>query len=447
MTEIITRYPPSPTGEIHIGNMRTMLFNYLYAKKHGGKTVLRFEDTDRERSDQKYEQIAIDALNTLGLSFDDGPYRQSERTDVYREKLAQLIEQGLAYEAEESSDGSGNKVVRFRNPNTTVSFTDAVRGEISIDTTDFGDFVIARSINDPIYHFTVVVDDMDMGVTDVIRGEDHITSTPRQILLIDALGGSIPRYAHLPLIIGDDKKKLSKRHGAVTVGGFTAQGYLPEAIVNYLVLLGWNPGNEREIFSLEELVQEFNLDRVQKSPATFNYEKLDDINRQHLLNQDAAFVAQEIVAFLPADVREQFEQNPTKGEKIMQMVIMERIKKFADAAAMADAGEFAMFFLQPEIEKDLIMFKDATTESTRDNLLQLVDKLDQINESDWNKDYIKDTLWDWTAEIGRGYILHPMRTALSGSKQSPDPFTIADILGKDETIQRLQLAITDILSN
>lgn len=437
MTTVITRYPPSPTGEIHIGNMRTMLFNYLWAKKHDGQVVLRFEDTDRERSDAKYEPIALEAFSILGINPDLGPFRQSERTDVYVEKLQQLIDSNLAYEGEESSDGSGNKVIRFRNPNKELSFQDHVRGEITIDTTDFGDFVIARSINDPIYHFTVVVDDMEMGVTHILRGEDHITSTPRQMLLIDALGGVVPAYAHLPLIIGDDKKKLSKRHGAVTIGGFTAQGYLPEAIVNYLAFLGWNPGDDHEIFSLDELVKEFSLERIGKSPAMFNYEKLDDINRHYLLQMDADEVYEEVLSFLPLDIKEQFSSDSVKAAKIMELVIMERIKKFGDVTAMADAGEFDYLFTRPVIDSELIQFKEDGLDKAKDMVSQVVEKLQSIDESDWHKDTIKTALWDWTGEVGRGSVLHPMRTVLSGSKQSPDPFTLAFILGKKETLERL----------
>ena len=415
-----------------------MLFNYLWAKKNGGEVVLRFEDTDRERSDAQYEQYALDAFRILGIEPDHGPYRQSERTDIYRAKLEQLIALDKAYEAEESSDGSGNKVVRFRNPNTTITFTDHVRGEISIDTTDFGDFVIARSVNDPIYHFTVVVDDLEMGVTHILRGEDHITSTPRQILLIEALGGTRPEYAHLPLIVGEDKKKLSKRHGAVTVGGFVAQGYLPSAIVNYLAFLGWNPGDEREIFSLDELIQEFSLDKINKAPATFNYAKLDDINRQHVLKLDAEYLAAQIVDFLPSDTKELFQAHPTQSEKIMEYIILERINKFGDVTAMADRGEFDMFFARPAIDEELVQFKDEPLDKARELVGEVISRFETVEESAWERDVLKQLVWEWSAEVGRGSVLHPMRTVLSGSAQSPDPFTIAEIIGKQETLERLR---------
>jgi glutamyl/glutaminyl-tRNA synthetase len=219
--KIIVRYPPSPTGIVHIGNIRSFLFSHLVKERENqdgrvGEAVLRFEDTDRERSDKKFESSILETFEDLKITYDRGPFRQSERQEFYNDAIETLLRNEMAFEGEESEDGTGDKVIRFKNPNKKVTFTDKIRGEITIDTTDFGDFIIARSKTNPLYHLTVVVDDIDMGITDVCRGEDHITSTPRQILLIEALGGIIPNYAHLPLIIGDDKKKLGKSHGAVT---------------------------------------------------------------------------------------------------------------------------------------------------------------------------------------------------------------------------------------
>ena len=283
--KIIVRLPPSPTGKMHVGNIRTFLFNYLFAKNQEGSIVMRFEDTDRERSKKEYENSILCDLEKLGLTFDKGPFWQSQRTDQYVKAIESLIEKDLAYEGEESEDGSGEKVIRFRNPNKKITYNDMIRGEITIDTAEFEDFVIARSKTNPLYHLTVVVDDIDMEITHIIRGEDHITSTPRQILLIEALGGLIPIYAHIPFIIGEDKKKLGKRHGATSYEEFEKLGYVPEAVVNYLALLGWNPGggSEQEFFTMEDLIQEFSLERVNNSPAMFSYQKLDDLNRKHIL--------------------------------------------------------------------------------------------------------------------------------------------------------------------
>lgn len=437
MNKVITRFPPSPTGELHIGNVRTMLFNYLFTRQNDGEIFMRFEDTDRERSAVEHEKVALDTLALLGITFDHGPFRQSERTALYREKLEQLISEGKAYEGEESQDGSGNKVIRFKNPNKDVVFDDVIRGEITIDSTQFEDFVIARSLDNPIYHFTVVVDDIDMGITHVIRGEDHVTSTPRQILLMEALGAPVPRYAHLPLIVGDDKKKLGKRHGAVTVSSFIAQGYLPEAIVNYLAFLGWNPGGEREIYSLDELVELFTLEKVGKNPATFNYEKLADINKQHMLLLDDAKYMKKVLEFLPEYMSVQFEKNAELAQRIVLYIIKERIQTFGQLKNMVEDGELDTFFEAPTLDFDLMQFKDDGKSRMIELMKTVREKFTEIAPDDWNIEVLKNTLWDWSAEVGRGSVLHPLRTLLSGKKQSPDPFTLAVVFGKDEVLKRL----------
>ena len=436
--KVITRFPPSPTGLMHIGNIRSLLFNYLYARKHNGEIVMRFEDTDRERSKDEYADQMLKDLEILGLDFDHGPFKQSDKTDRYIAVLKDLIDRGFAYEAEESNDGSG-KVIRFKNPNSQVTFTDCVRGDITIDTTDFGDFVIARSMDNPLYHLTVVVDDIDGGITHVIRGEDHITSTPRQILLIQAIGAQVPIYTHLPLIVGDDKKKLGKRHGAVNLSQFLELGYLPGAVLNYLALLGWNPGDEREIFTKDELVAEFSLERVQKGSATFSYQKLDDINRHHIALMDADGQKSMVRDFLTDECKTKFENNSDLFDRALTTIILERLDKFSDVAAMCKEGEFNYLFDQPEIDEELMSFKDEGFDQAKSNLALVVEKLSTISDEDWNVDHIKATLWDWSGEVGRGSVLHPMRTVLTGLGRSPDPFTVAYVLGRDETIKRLSV--------
>lgn len=428
--KIIVRYPPSPTGKLHIGNIRTFLFNYLLAKKNDGEIILRFEDTDKERSKKVYEDFTLETLQKLGLTFDRGPFRQSDRLEFYEEALETLIKNGNAFVAEDSKEGSGEKVIRFKNPHKKITFLDSVRGEITIDTTDFGDFVIARSKKNPLYHLTVVVDDLNMGITDIIRGEDHLTSTPRQILLIEALGGNIPQYTHLPLIIGKDKKKLSKRHGAINYSDFEKLGYLPEAIINYLALLGWNPGkgSEQEFFTIEELIKSFSLEGINNSPAMFSYEKLDDLNRQHLLKLNFTDYKKNVSKFLKKPV----------NDKIINLVIKERIKKFSDVSEMEKNGEFDYFLETPKIKKEERNFKDITTTETEKILLEIIEKMKDISEENWQAEKIKEVLWDWSGEIGRGKVLHPMRFSLSGVNRSPDPFILAEILGKKETLKRLK---------
>lgn len=280
--KIITRFPPSPTGPLHIGNVRTALFNYIFAKKNGGDFIVRIEDTDKARSKKEYEDEMLESLRWLGLKWDGELLHQSERTKIYKKYLQKLIDENKAYVSTET-EGENREVVRFRNPNKSVKFDDLVRGTVEFDTTELKDFVIAKSVDEPLYHLAVVIDDFESGVTHVIRGEDHISNTPRQILIQEAIGAPRPLYAHLPLILAQDRSKLSKRkHGeSVSLDYYRNKGYSPEAIINYLALLGWNPGTEQEIFTLRELINVFDLERVHKGGAIFDEKKLAWVNRKH----------------------------------------------------------------------------------------------------------------------------------------------------------------------
>ena len=435
---IVVRFPPSPTGSLHIGNIRSLLFNYLFARKHGGEIVMRFEDTDRERSDAAHEALALEALEALGLDFDRGPFRQSERTERYVEALHTLIASGKAFVAEASEGEQGAHVVRFRNPRKEVTFHDIIRGDITIDTTDFGDFVIARSEDSPLYHLAVVVDDIDMGITHVIRGEDHITSTPRQMLLIEALGGDVPTYAHLPLIVGPDKKKLSKRHGAVTYQDFRALGYIPIGILNYLALLGWNPGDDREFFTKEELIGAFSLERVNNSPATFSYEKLDSINRHHILQLPTDEYEREVKRFLTTTAEGERLCAHPRFHELVTLVVRERISKFSDAATMLAAGEFDWMLHTPHPTADALRWKDTAPADVRAHLAYIRTACAKL--SDWTVENIKESVWDYAQQHGKGSVLWPMRYALTGRDRSPDPFTVAYLVGQDETLARLKAA-------
>ncbi len=450
--KVAVRYPPSPTGNLHIGNIRTILFNYLFAK-HAERLgteasmIMRFEDTDKERSKAEYEQVALDTLDALGITFTDGPYRQSGRTNIYIQAIQKLIENNMAYEGEKSKDNSEDRVIRFKNPNKKITFTDAVRGNITIDTTDFGDFIIARSFNNPLYHLTVVVDDIDMGITHIIRGEDHITSTPRQILLIEALGSSIPQYAHLPLIIGSDKKKLGKRHGAVTYQEFEKVGYLPSAIINYLALLGWSEGNDREFYSMEELEKAFTLENVSKSPAMFSYEKLDSVNRHYLLQLPDTVYEQEVQKYLTKQIQIYLDTtNKAVRHTILHTIIKDRISKWGDVQNVCNT-ELSWLKNTNQLNKEKIAWKESSNEATKKHINNLITLLKTIPKNKWeqvtNREAtftIKNTIWEYAETIGRGEVLWPMRYSLTGEERSPDPFTVAFILGKEETIARLELA-------
>jgi glutamyl-tRNA synthetase len=428
--QVITRFPPSPTGFLHIGSVRTALFNYLFAKHNGGRVFLRFEDTDRERSKKEFEDDILAGMEWLGLEFERSNFlRQSERTEVYKQHLATLIASGAAYEAEESEAAAGMKVVRFKNPNKTVVFHDAIRGELHFDTTELGDFVIARTHDLPLYHLAVVIDDAEVGVTHVIRGEDHISNTQRQILLIEAFGFTRPQYAHIPLILAPDKSKMSKRHGAVSINEYRVQGFIPEALINYLALLGWNPGNDRELYSLEELVPTFELERVHKSGAVFDIEKLAWFNHEHLKRLSDTDYAARLEAFA--------------GKKIdtrLVPLLKERGRTLAEAAD-ALKGEFD--FLHGISYEPSLLLQNAKLEKeiVKTHLQKIFDMLSGFADEDFTAEKLKEVLWPYATQQGRGVVLWPLRVALSGREKSPDPFTIGALLGKKETLARIEVAL------
>jgi len=276
--QVVVRMAPSPTGNFHVGGARTALYNFLFAKKNNGKFILRIEDTDKERSKKEFEDDILESIEWLGFKYDE-LYKQSERGEVYKKYIEKMLVDGLVYESEEE----GKKLIRFKNPNKKIKFNDIIRGEIEFDTTELLDFVIAKSVDEPLYHLAVVIDDFESGITHVIRGEDHISNTPRQILIQEAIGAPRPLYAHLPLILAPDRSKLSKRkHGeSVSLDFYREKGYSSAAVINYLALLGWNPGTEQEIFTLEELIEVFDLARVHKGGAVFDEKKLAWVNRKH----------------------------------------------------------------------------------------------------------------------------------------------------------------------
>lgn len=431
---IITRIPPSPTGHLHIGTARTALFNYLFAKKHGGHMIFRSEDTDQARSKREFEEEIIEGLTWLGIAWDNREIiRQSEQAPLYREKLEAIIASGHAYVSKEPAKDDPSKtveIVRLKNPNKDITFTDLVRGDITFNTTELGDIVIARSIDDALYHFTVVVDDEAAGVTHVIRGEDHISNTPRQILIQEALGYSRPAYAHIPLILAPDKSKMSKRHGAVAIKEYREAGYLPEAIINFLALMGWNPGTDQELFTLPELVEQFSLDHVQKSGAVFNPQKFTWFNRQYLERlTDADFDAYvrtvPLLAALPDDTYEKLR--PT---------LRERTNTRQELITAIEAGEYD--FLQDSHSYDVALLKWKNDTHVHEALPRLKQVHQLLQTADFSTpETIKTAVWSYAEEIGKGEVLWPLRVALSGQERSPDPFTLAYILGQSTTLARI----------
>ncbi len=437
---------PSPTGHLHIGTARTALFNYLYARRHKGTFIMRIEDTDKERSTRAFEEEILEGLEWLGMSW-DALYRQSERTLIYKGYLEKIITHDTAYISREESKmrpGEFVEVVRLRNPNTTITFTDEVRGEISFDTTELGDFVIARSLDDALYHFTVVVDDHEMQVTHVIRGEDHISNTPRQILIQQAIGAERPIYAHLPLILAPDRSKLSKRHGAVMLSEYEREGFVKESLMNYLALLGWNSGTDTEKYTLEELVQAFDLSGIQKSGAVFNKEKLKWFNKEYLTAfSDEAFftyaesVIPEVMYHLPQFSHERLF-------KLMPL-IRERSSTRDEIAFDFNEDEYTFAFKAPEHNPELIKWKhDATPRHTLPRLQKLAELVAKMPE-ELSVEEAKSYIWEYAVETGKGEVLWPLRVSLTGRERSPDPFTVIHILGSAESYKRIITACDTIL--
>ena len=445
---IITRIPPSPTGKLHIGTARTALFNYLFAKKNGGKMVFRSEDTDKARSTKESEAEIMSGLQWLGITWDNEGeiVRQSERAPIYREHLEKIIANGGAYiSREESKNTPGEmvEVVRLKNPNKSLTFNDLVRGDITFDTTELGDVVIARNLDDALYHFTVVVDDYLMGVTHVIRGEDHISNTPRQILIQEALGIERPVYAHLPLILAPDRSKMSKRHGAVSIESYRELGYTKDAILNYLALLGWNPGTDQELFTLAELVEKFEVNQIQKSGAVFDIKKFNWFNKEYLKR----FSTDEFAAYLDlsntADLPEYFDITSDSFTRLLP-TIQERISIRQEAVDEIKAGEYDFVFVSPtEYAVDMLKWKNDPDASAA--LPRLEKAAELLASADFSTpDTIKTALWSYAEEVGKGELFSPLRIALSGKAQSPDPFTIAYIVGLEETLRRIVTACDKI---
>jgi len=441
--KIVTRIAPSPTGYLHFGLARTALFNYLFAKKHGGEFVIRIEDTDVARNKQEFEDDIRDQLTWLGLDA-GATYRQSEHRARHKECLARLIGENTAYISKEPAKDDASRfveVVRLRNPGETITFKDGIRGDISFDTTELKDFVIARSINEPLYHFAVVVDDQDEGVTHVIRGDDHISNTPRQILILKALGCTPPKYTHLPLILMPDKSKMSKRKHESSVRHFREQGILPDALINYIANLGWTPPSGKEIFSEDDMVQEFELSDLHKSGAVFDIEKLRWYNREYLQRLSTDDFAR---AALPRTQKalqaRNMDWNPAIGERLLPL-LRERTSVWSDIETYAAAGELDFFFNDPTIDPTELPGKGSDASSARKHLAVLHEILFPLDTEIFaDPARLKDTVWDYATEAGRGAVLWPMRFSLSGLLKSPDPFTIASILGKESTLRRLKAA-------
>jgi glutamyl-tRNA synthetase len=469
MTQVRTRFAPSPTGYLHIGGARTALFNYLFARHHGGKFILRIEDTDRERSTPEAIYAILDAMNWLQLDYDEGPYYQTERYPLYKEKIRELLAKGNAYpctctqeeldakrqramkeKRKPSYDGTcrppegvigplpGDKryTIRFRSPRDgTTIVKDAVKGEVIFDNRELDDLIIARSDGTPTYNFCVVVDDIAMAITHIIRGDDHLANTPRQIQLYQAFGAALPEFAHVPLILGADKARLSKRHGATSVTAYRDMGYLPEAVVNYLVRLGWSHGDQ-EIFSREELIEKFSLKSVGKSAGVFNPEKFLWLNSHYLKTRPLEQLSDDIVPYIQA--RGYLVPSDKKWLQRMISTLRERAKTLVE---LVDA---ASYYLKDEIVLDEKATKKFLTPEIAVPLKSLIQKLtalDDFSEAGIQREFAA-VLEEYGLDMGK--LAQPARVALTGSTVSPGIHDVIAVLGKERTLRRLRAALESL---
>lgn len=513
--QVRVRIAPSPTGPLHIGTARTALFNYLFARKQNGRFILRIEDTDLERSDKAFERDIVEQLHWLGITWDEGidlsgenfgrhgPYRQSERLFRYAVAAKQLLNNDRAYfcfctkqelaaarrsqrqrgeasrypgtckailteDALRRVNGGESALLRLRMPEETLTYDDLIRGEITFDTTQFGDIAIAKTTGkdeySPLYNFAVVVDDADMLITHVLRGEDHIANTPKQILIGQALNYALPAFGHLPLILGPDKAKLSKRHGATTVKAFRDLGYYPEALVNFLALLGFNPGTDElgDLFALKELIEAFDFSRIQSSGAVWDHKKLQWFNhsyareglpleraqadRAQLRPKGAPAVPPELLDRAQKIVsRKGWSMNDTSLTELL-LVLLERYAPEDLETGLVEEGSY--FFTRPKLPSNLLPWKNMRNEDVKEVLQGAKLLLEAVPKNGWRRAEIESILLAAAEEqvrsdgtVDRGRLLWPLRVALTGKKRSPSPFVVAAILGRKESIERIKVAL------
>jgi len=486
-----TRFAPSPTGFLHVGGLRTALFSYLLAKSQGGKFLLRVEDTDQGRFVEGSIENMLQSLHWAGIGPDEGvkmdaqgkltqegehgPYIQSERLSLYKQFADQLLEQGNAYycfcskerldelrkmqelnkqvtgydgfcreiplaDAKKRIEAGESFVIRMKMPREGVTqCQDLIRGTVEFQNALVDDQVILKSDGFPTYHLAVVVDDHHMEITHVIRGEEWLSSTPKHVVLYKLFGWEPPVFAHLPLLVNVERQKLSKRHGDVAVQDFMEKGYLPEAMVNFVAFLGWNPGNEKEIFSLDELVKEFSLERASKSSAVFNEDKLIWYNKEYM---KALPVSELINRVLPFFINSGiFKSSEEVDRNVLEKIVaIERER----ANTLKDIPLAVGFFFADELmyESEMLVWKKDTREGSKEKLMKLAETLETFSIEEWTKEILEQKVQSWIQEnnLGVGDVLWPMRVALSGQKNSPGPFEIAEVLGKEKTILRLRKA-------
>jgi glutamyl-tRNA synthetase len=458
---VVTRFAPSPTGMLHVGGVRTALFSWLYARRTAGKFILRIEDTDRERSTDEAVRVILEGMEWLGLQADAGPYFQTRRFDRYKEVLEDMLQAGTAYRCyctkqeldalreqqvarkekpryagvcrERTEPRLGvDPVVRFRNPlDGVVVVQDLVHGPVTFQNAELDDLIIARSDGTPTYNFSVVVDDMEMGITHVIRGDDHLNNTPRQVNMLQALGATLPAYAHVPMILGPDGAKLSKRHGAVSVLQYEEEGYLPDALLNYLVRLGWSHGDQ-EVFTREEMIAAFDIHDVNKAASAFNPEKLLWLNQQHMVRSDPAT----LVPYLRAQLRRLGLDS--SDQALLEGVIVAQRER---AKTLKEMAQNSRYFFVESVEVDP---KAAAKHFAGDALGTLAQVREQLGSLPrWDVAAIHGALNDLAVRLqsGLGKVAQPLRVAVTGTAVSPPIDATLELLGRERTLRRIDAVL------
>ena len=458
---IKTRFAPSPTGYLHVGGARTALFSWLYARRHGGQFVLRIEDTDLERSTQDSVHAILDAMAWLGLDYDEGPHYQTQRFERYHEVIDQLIADGKAYRCtctrerldllraeqmenkqkprydghcrDRNIDPAQPHVIRFRNPaEGEVVIDDLIRDKIVVSNGELDDLIIRRTDGSPTYNLSVVVDDHDMGITHVVRGDDHINNTPRQINMFEALGWPVPAFGHLPMILGDDGARLSKRHGAVSVMQYKEDGFLPEALLNYLVRLGWSHGDQ-EIFSRDQMIELFDLGAVNRAPSAFNTEKLIWINQQYIKEADLGRLSELVGEFLEAD-----GFDTSSGAPLGEVIDAQRER----AGTLVELAELCRFYYQDFSDFNPGPAKKAFKAGADEALSTVRAKIADV--VDWQREAIHRCIAETVDELGVGFgkVAMPLRVAVTGGAPSPDLDLTVYLVGKAATLRRIDKAVS-----
>jgi glutamyl-tRNA synthetase len=429
--KVRTRFAPSPTGHVHIGNMRAAIYNWLFARHHGGEFLLRVEDTDRERSTPEAIQTLLDAMAWLKLDVDGEPLYQSTRMEAHLAAAETLLSKGLAYKEDKGGTGQGECII-FKMPGTDSSFEDGIKGTLSKAAENMQDFVIVRSNGTPVFHLANVLDDIEQGVTDVIRGDDHVENTYRHIALYQALGADVPNFAHLPMIVNAQGKPYSKRDGDAFVGDFREKGFLGDALFNYLALLGWSPGDDREVMTREEMVEAFTLERCQSSAAQVDLRKLTWMNGEYMLKlPDEEFEAMAFQALEEAGI----DAEPEYAEKVFRL-IRERVKTVADFAPMA-----GYFFTEEFPYDEKAVQKKLQKEGVAETLAKVVDIFQSLETFD--ADQLDEALHAYVEASGLGFgaVMAPVRIAVSGVQSGPDLFPLLAVLGRKRTLERIDRTI------